>query len=95
MIAVMVFGLASLVALRHYSLEIVNAVVANAVVQKAPDGYPEAKIEEAFAEGLQRARNSGTKDRYLSRLERVSQRLEKVQWLESDEVDQLLEGLKH
>lgn len=94
MAVVLALGLAALFALRQYSVEIVNAVVANAVVQKAPQGYPVEQIQEAFGASLRKARQSGTEDRYLTRLERLSQRLEKVQRLESEEVDELLQGLK-
>ena len=94
MALILVLGLAALISLRHYSLELVNAVVANAVVQKAPEGYSAQTIQEAFAARLRQARESGTKDRYLAQLERISQRLEKIQLLEADEVDQLLNGLK-
>lgn len=95
MALVVALGLAALIGLRHYSVEIVNAVVADAMVQKAPEGYPAQKIQKAFAQKLQQVEQSGAKDQYLVQLERMSQRLEKVQWLEADEVDQLLEGLKH
>lgn len=94
MALILILGLAALVVLHHYSVEIVNAVVANAVVQKAPEGYPVRRIRETFAERLNQAERRGTQEQYLFELERLSQRLEKVQWLEADEVDQLLEQLK-
>jgi ribosome maturation protein Sdo1 len=87
-------GLAALTVLRQYSTEIVNAVVANAVVQKAPDGYPAQRIRQAFEQALEQARRSGRKAEYLGELERLSQRLEKVQILEANEIDDMLEGLK-
>jgi len=89
----LILGAAFLVVLRSYSLEIVHSVVLNAVIQRAPDSYPEYRIREAFQSSYQTAVESGRKEYYLEKLNALSHRLEKVQSLETDEVDRILEEL--
>ncbi len=86
-------GLGSFWTLQYYATELVHAVVENAVIRKAPDDYPRERIREAFARRLEEARRQGARDAYLVELKGVSHRLEKIQYLEEAEVDELIENL--
>jgi hypothetical protein len=87
---VVAVGLGSVLLLRQYKLELIHLIVENAVIQKAPDDYPESRIREAFDQSLQRAEASGREEIYLDRLLQASQRLEKIQVLSATELDRLL-----
>ncbi len=95
-ILLVVAGLGILVAiwlLNSYKIDLVHRVVVNAVIQKAPPGYPDDHIGRVF----QRARKEATagigEQEYLEKLVRLSQRLEKVQSLTAGQVEEILEGL--
>ena len=75
---------------RLYTLELIHTVVLNAVIQKAPREYPEQKIREAFARARDRATERDREKQYLEQLLGVSQRLEKVQQLNTQELKEIL-----
>jgi len=83
-------GVLSLWFLKAHSLEIVHAVVVNALVQKAPEGYDQEKIKRVLNEALARAENQGARERYLEELQTVFHNLEKRQYLETEEMDRLM-----
>lgn len=83
-------GAGTLLVLRHYSTRMVHAVVVNAVVQRAPEGYPDQEIRVTFGRRLEKARSEGREEAYIQELMRLSQRLEKIQHLEREEVDDIL-----
>jgi len=87
---IVLFGLASLWLLNRYKLPLIQAVVENAVIQKAPDDFPENQIRQTFAEHHRVAVELGREDQYLERLLDASRRLEKVQKLNHQEVRDLL-----
>jgi hypothetical protein len=87
-----VLGWITRCALKNYSLEMIHIVVVNAVAQKAPDDYPRQQVYETFSRCLEQADKQGH-DQYMKRLLTLSHRLEKVQYLESAEVDDILQGL--
>ena len=91
---VVVLGMAALLVLRRHAVEIVHAVVENAIIQKAPAEYPPETIRGAFTASLRAAQKNGTTRQYLERLEQISQRIEKVQRLDKSDVDELLDDLK-
>jgi hypothetical protein len=86
------FGAIALMVLKAHSLEIVHRVVMHSLVQKARPEQSE-RIQAVFEESLRRATKSGNEDEYLRQLLSLSQRLEKVQQLETEEVRQILEEL--
>jgi hypothetical protein len=88
-----VLGLLTRHALKNYSLEMVHIVVVNAVVQKAPEDYPRGQVYEVFSRCLERAKKQD-QDQYMQKLLTLSHRLEKLQYLESTEVDEILRGLE-
>jgi len=88
-----VLGLATLLILKSYSLEFAHIVVVNGVTQKAPDDYPRSKIQQVFSSCLEQVEESKNESRYLQQLLTLSHGLEKVQYLESEEVDSLLDNL--
>ncbi len=90
---VLLAGVLFLLVLKSYTVEIVHAVVVNAVVQKAPEGYDQAKIVKVFDDALARAEQGGSRDRYLVELQEVFRNLEKRQCLEPEEMDGLLAQL--
>ena len=92
--AVLVTGLLLLMVLKSYTVEIVHAVVVNAVVQKAPEGYDQDKIRGVFDEALAQADKGEYRDRYLGELQEVFHSMEKRQYLEPEEMDRLLAEFK-
>lgn len=90
---VVLAGLAALLLLNHYKIDMIHAAILNAVVQKAPSDYSRNRIEERFRSVYQQARDQGRVDAYLRRLLALAQRLEKIQHLNRSEVDELLENL--
>ncbi len=84
-------GIATLAVLKHYSNDIVHAVVVNAVIQKAPEGYPEAEIRRVFNQKFALAREQGEVQKYMALIKDLSHHLEKIQRLDKGEVDRLLE----
>ncbi len=90
----LIAGLLFLLVLKSYSVEIVHAVVVNALVQKAPEGYDLEKIRRVFNNALVRAENENTRESYLRDIQKVFHSLEKRQYLEPEEMDGLLAGFK-
>ena len=86
-------GIAALVAFRAYKLRLIHVIVENAVIQKAPDHYPRDRIAAAFDNHLAEAERRDREDVYMDRLLSASQRLEKIQRLENEEMDRLLAEL--
>ena len=74
-------------------LGLVHRVVVSAVMQKAPPEYPDAHIARVFQRARKEATESLREQEYLEKLLRLSQRLEKVQSLAPDQVEEILEGL--
>jgi len=90
---ILILGIGLILGLSRYKLVLIHSIVENAVVQKAPATYPQAQIRQAFDENYSKARRMQRQDQYLERLLEASQRLEKVQRLESSQVDTLLRDL--
>lgn len=88
----LIAGLLFLLVLKSYTVEIVHAVVVNALVQKAPEGYDLDNIRGVFNKALARAENEDTREIYLKKIQRVFHSLEKRQYLETEEMDGLLAG---
>lgn len=86
--------LISLFFLRNYRLDLIQTVVLNAVIQKAPPAHSSVEIREAFVRARDRAVQAEREDLYLELLFQISQRLEKVQRLTSSEVEKLLDQLE-
>jgi len=84
----------SLLLLGYYELDLVHAVVVNAVIQKAPEGYSELRIEQTFSAARRRAVRENRKEAYLELLFLFSQQLEKIQLLSEDDLEQLLEKME-
>ncbi|MFB3904027.1 MAG: hypothetical protein ACE15E_11285 [Acidobacteriota bacterium] len=87
---ILVSGIGLIVALNHYKLALIHVIVENALVQKAPASYPYGRIRQVFEENYRKARRLGRENVYLDRLLKVSQRLEKIQRLESRQVEEVL-----
>ncbi|GAB4241030.1 MAG: hypothetical protein Kow00109_16230 [Acidobacteriota bacterium] len=79
--------------LKSYSVEIVNLVVMEAVISKAPEDYPKEKIAARFRDCLARQRTPERRKIYLERLQRISHLLEKAAALTSEEIDAVLREL--
>ena len=80
----------SILLLRYYEVDLVHTIVLNAVIQKAPQGYPRQEISQAFAAARRRAEQDNREEAYLEELISFSRRLEKIQLLSSDELEELL-----
>ena len=76
--------------LRSYKLDLVQSVVLNSVLQKAPQDYPMAEIRQAFETARQKAEIEQREQEHLEKLLALSQRLEKVQQLGEDELADVL-----
>ncbi|HSR66927.1 MAG TPA: hypothetical protein VLU25_03205 [Acidobacteriota bacterium] len=84
---------ASLAVLRLYQTDLIQAAVVNAMVQKAPPGEEE-RIRRTFAECRSQARRDDRQEEYLRALFAVSQRLEKTQKIDQEQLDELLKLLQ-
>ena len=62
----------SLLLLGYYELDLVHAVVVNAVIQKAPEGYSEQRIEQAFAAARRRAVRENRREAYIVKIYALS-----------------------
>jgi len=80
--------------LKPYSLELVHIVVVNAVANKISDDLPKSRVYDAFSKCLDQVKDSQNQDQYMQHLLTLSHRLEKVQYLEKEEVEKLLVDLK-
>lgn len=92
-VGLVVMSLAVLTAfwmLHSRKLDLVHVVVVNAVIQKAPPGYPGDRISAAFEEARSEAVRRHQEAEYLEQLLSLSQRLEKVQSLAASELDEML-----
>ncbi|MCZ6876939.1 MAG: hypothetical protein O7G29_02230 [Acidobacteria bacterium] len=80
----------SMLLLRYYEVDLVHTIVLNAVIQKAPQGYPRQQISQAFAAARRRAAQDNREEAYLEELFSFSRRLEKIQLLSWAELEELL-----
>ncbi len=80
----------SMLLLRYYEVDLVHTIVLNAVIQKAPQGYPRQQISQAFAAARRRAAQDNREEAYLEELFSFSRRLEKIQLLSRAELEELL-----
>ncbi len=80
----------SMLLLRYYEVDLVQTIVLNAVIQKAPQGYPRQQISQAFAAARRRAAQDNREEAYLEELFSFSRRLEKIQLLSRDELEEWL-----
>ncbi len=64
------------------------------VIQKAPQGYPSQEISQAFAAARRRAEQNNRDEAYLEELFSYSRRLEKIQLLSRDELEELLDEVR-
>ena len=80
----------SMLLLRYYEVDLVHTIVLNAVIQKAPQGYPRQQISQAFAAARRRAAQDNREEAYLEELFSFSRRLEKSQLLSRAELEELL-----
>ena len=84
----------SMLLLRYYEVDLVHTIVLNAVIQKAPEGYPGQEISKVFAAARQRAERNNRKEFYVQELFSFSRRLEKIQLLSKDELEELLDEVR-
>lgn len=84
---------ASFLLLRLYKLELVEGIVLNTVLQKVPSDYPGGEVRWAFARARLEAEARGCEEAYVEHLLALSQRLEKIQYLNHQEVKEVLEAL--
>jgi len=84
----------SMVLLRYYEVDLVHTIVLNAVIQKAPQGYPRQEISQAFNAARRRAEQDNREEAYLEELFSFSRRLEKIQLLSRDELEELLDKVR-
>lgn len=91
--AMLLLAIVSLWLLKQRSTELVHAIVLNAVVQKAPDDYPVSRIQKAFSQRLESAIRTNRGTEYLAELKVLSHRIEKRQFLSTEEVDEILEEI--
>ena len=92
-ISIVGIGAGALFFLDSYRVELIHSIVANAVIQKAPQEYPQNKIREVFDEALHESRRLGREEVHLARLLKLSQRLEKIQSLSAGQIEELLASL--
>ncbi len=74
-------------AAKHYSPSLIYFVVEQSLLQKSPSGIDSNSLRERFQAVISAAPDKSSK---MERLLRISEYLEKVQLLSSDELNQLL-----
>jgi hypothetical protein len=87
-------GILGFTTLQQYKLDLLHAIVVNSILQKAPPAYPAERVQDTFRAALRECRSAGQEDEYLQSMVRLSQRLEKIQSLSSEELDALLLDLE-
>ncbi len=85
---------ASMLLMRSYETDLVHGVVVNALNQKGPGNYSQRQVRETFRTARKRAEREDRKQDYLEQLFALSQRLEKIQELSKDEMDEILDSLQ-
>ncbi len=80
----------ALIIFNSYKLELVHKITLNATLQKAPDSYPRDRIEKAFLRAWNRSSEKSDTNHYLSRLLELSARLEKVQFLSAQQIEEII-----
>jgi len=83
----------SMVMMRFYELDLIHGVVLNVLIQKGPENYSNRKVRQTFQVARAGAEREDRKQAYLRELFSLSQRLEKVQELSRDEMDEILDSL--
>ncbi len=84
---------ASVVMMRSYELDLVHGVVLNTLIQKGPANYSNQKVRETFQTAREAAEREDRSQAYLEELFALSQRLEKIQELSRDEMEEILDSL--
>ena len=79
---------------RSFEVELVHGVVLNTLIQKGPKNYSNRKVRETFRAAREAAEGEDRKQAYLEELFALSQRLEKIQELSKDEMDDILDSLQ-
>ena len=83
----------ALITINSYKLELVHKITLNATLQKAPDSYPKDRIEKAFLKAWNRSSGKPDTNHYLSRLLKLSARLEKIQFLSTQQIEEIIAAL--
>lgn len=87
-------GASLLIVLKVYAVELVHAVVENKVIQRLPEGYSQGVVRGAFRNRLVSTLSREQREIYLEDLKAASIQLEKVQFLEPHEVEEILEIIR-
>ena len=80
--------------MRPFQMELVHGVVSNTLIQKGPKNYSQRKVRETFRATREAAEREDRSQAYLEELFALSQRLEKIQELSKDEIDEILTSLQ-
>lgn len=90
---VLAVGLLALGLLSTYKVDLVHYAVEQAVLQKAAAETPRREIETRFAEAYRKHSGSG-RGRHLQHLLEISQRIEKLPKIDSQEMQWVFEKLE-
>ena len=85
---------ASMLMMRSYETDLVHGVVLNALIQKGPGNYSQRKVRETFRAARESAEREDREQAYLEHLFALAQRLEKIQELSREEMDEILDSLQ-
>ncbi len=89
----LLMGVVSMVIIRSYELDLVHGVVLNTLIQKGPKDFSRQTVQETFRAARAAAEGENLKQAYLDDLFALSQRLEKIQELSREEMDEILDSL--
>ncbi|MEE8348303.1 MAG: hypothetical protein V3R94_01950 [Acidobacteriota bacterium] len=89
----LLMGVASMAIMRSYELDLVHGVVLNTLIQKGPKDFSRQTVQETFRAARAAAEGENLKQAYLDDLFALSQRLEKIQELSREEMDEILDSL--
>lgn len=93
LVILIVAAVITLLTFRRYQLDLIESIVASALVQKAGHSVTEQEIRRVFRAARASAENSRQHAAYAERLLAISQRLEKVQELQKSQVEQILSSV--
>ena len=79
--------------INFYKVELVQSIVVRSIVQKAPLEFPVQKIKRSFRLAKENILNDQEEQKYLEYMLGLSQRLEKIQFLTTSQIEKIINEL--
>ena len=79
--------------INFYKVELVQSIVVRSIVQNAPLEFPVQKIKRSFRLAKENILNDQEEQKYLEYMLGLSQRLEKIQFLTTSQIEKIINEL--